>query len=99
MEAQSPHFLFRVVDTFALEGRAEIILAPEASLPADIHLRLGDLLEVRTPTGQRFTAAVHSFEMPNPNPRRTYPISLKGVTDKAQVPIGSEVWTTKRISS
>jgi hypothetical protein len=83
--------LFKIIDTFWLE-RIGLVVAVDAK-SADVCLRAGDLLELRRPDGSRLETEVAAIPRVRPNcPDRPFSFSLPGGVQKADVPIGTEVW-------
>lgn len=86
--------LFKIIDTFWLE-RIGLVVAVDAT-SADVRLRAGDLLELRRPDGSRLNTEVAAIPHVRPNyPDRPFSFSLPGGVQKADVPIGTEVWAAE----
>ena len=83
--------LFVVEDTFAIEGRG-LTLVPGIIPEGNEVFRPGDPIMLRKPDGSFFATRIGGLEMVYPNPRRDVVIMLKDLT-KADVPIGTEVWS------
>ena len=83
--------LFKIIDTFWLE-RIGLVVAVDAK-SADVCLRAGAPLELRRPDGSRVETEVAAIPHVRPHyPDRPFTFSLPGGVQKADVPIGTEVW-------
>ena len=84
--------LFKIIDTFWME-RIGLVVDVDAK-SSDVCLRAGDLLELRRPDGSRLETKVAAIPRLRPNyPDRPFSFSLPGGVQKADVPVGTEVWT------
>ena len=84
--------LFTVRDTFRLENRG-LILAADVK-PEQAGVRMGDSIELRRPDGSSLVTVVIGIERAIPyDPDRTLAVLLPGDILKADVPIGTEVWS------
>jgi hypothetical protein len=63
---------------------------------ADVSLRAGELLELRRPDGSRLATEVAAIPRVRPNyPDRPFTFSLPGGLERADVPVGTEVWAVE----
>jgi hypothetical protein len=86
--------LFKIIDTFWLD-QIGLVVAVDAN-STDVRLRAGDLLELRRPDGSRLGTEVAAIPRARPNyPDRPYSFVLPGGVGKADVPVGTEVWTAE----
>lgn len=84
--------LCKIIDTFWLEGLGLVVAVDAKS--ADVSLRAGDLLELRRPDGSRLETQVAAIPHVRPSyPDRQFSFSLPEDVQKADVPIGTEVWS------
>ncbi len=82
---------------FVVEDRFEIAEHGLVPVPGfqpidDERFMVGDLIRLRKPDGTDTVVPIGGIELPNPNPNHLIVILLKGLT-KADVPIGTEVWS------
>lgn len=83
--------LFTVEDTFEIRGRG-LILVPGIIPEGDERFRVGDRITLRKSDGSSIESQIGGLELLHPNPRHDVVIMLKGMV-KADVPVGTEVWS------
>jgi len=83
--------LFVVEDTFTIKGRGQV-LVPAILPEGDECFRAGDPILLRKPDGSAIATRIGALEMLCPNPRGDVVILLKEFA-KADVPVGTEVWS------
>jgi len=83
--------LFVVEDTFAIKSRG-LVLVPGILPEGSERFRVGDPILLRKPDGSAVETRIGGLELLCPNPRHDVVIMLKELT-KADVPIGTEVWS------
>jgi hypothetical protein len=86
--------LFVVEDTFFIKGRG-LVLAPGITPRGDERLRVGDPLLFKRPDGSELRTAIGELEMFMCSRVDRMPILLLEL-GKADVPVGSEVWSVDR---
>jgi|SRR5580692_11353064 hypothetical protein len=88
--------LFVVSDTFAIKGRG-LVLIPGIKPEGDERFRVGDIVELRKPDKAIARVKISGIEMLYPPPPNGgLPIMLKDMTEKNDVPLGTEVWSIER---
>lgn len=84
--------LFVVEDVFEIRSRGIVAVPGITPLPGE-KWKVGDAIELRRPNESTLCSEIAGIEMVACTPPlRSFAILLKGVT-KAQVPIGTEVWS------
>ena len=84
--------LFIVRETFQLERRG-LILATDVK-QEQTGVRMGDSIELRRPDGSSLITTITGIERAIPyDPNRTLAVLLPADISKADVPIGTEVWS------
>jgi hypothetical protein len=84
--------LFTVRETFRLENRG-LILAAEVKRE-ESGVRAGDAIKLRRPDGSSLVVVVAGIERAIPyDPDRTLAVLVRGDLTKADVPVGTEVWS------
>ena len=89
--------LFIISDTFIIKGWG-IALVPGIKPEGDERFRVGDTVELRKPDGTVARVKISAIEMFSP-PSGALPIMLKDVTERSDVPIGTEVWSIQSTST
>jgi len=79
-----PHLIFRVADTFTIEGRGVCASPGEWG---DGRARLGDAIELCRPDGSAIRAGVREVTYPHRD------ILLPVGISKSDIPPGTEIWT------
>lgn len=88
-----PRCLFKVEDAFLIAGRG-LVPVPGIIPVGDERFRVGDPITLKRPDGSAISTVIGGLEFLCPNPRMDVVILLKGLT-KADVPIGTEVWSAE----
>ena len=83
--------LFIVEDTFAIRGRGVVLVPGLASRDVDL-IPIGSSLRLVPPDGSALAATLRGVERFPSHSIGAWPILVAGV-EKADVPIGSEVWS------
>ena len=89
---QPSAFLFRVKETFTFRPEGLIILSEPGVNSVRITIKLGDSVELRTPTGTSLRTRVTGIEIACPNPDRYQSIMVPNEIKPSDVPPGTEVW-------
>lgn len=88
----------KVFDTFEIKGRG-IVVATDTTyeqLPRELKLRVGDPVELRIGGAVVLQTKIVGIEHCDPwSPTHTFGFLLPRDLSKADVPIGSEVWSVK----
>jgi hypothetical protein len=79
-------YLFTVEDSFVISERG-IVLAP--GVPGDKSVRVGDMVELRSPDGSVFTSKIKGIEFSS---NQNIPLLLSHLLSKEDIPAGTEVW-------
>lgn len=92
-EARMPEFLFRVVDTFQIQGRGLVVGTDTPIRNIPFVLRAGSRIEYRRPDCTSMASTIKGLEFSSPfNPNQPYGyLAANGIT-KADLPLGTEVW-------
>ena len=86
-----PRLLFKVEDTFLIRARG-VVLVPGIAPVGDERFRTGDGLRLKRPDGSEVQTTIGGLEMFTGTMKPDMPVLLKGL-GKADVPIGTEVWS------
>lgn len=85
-------FLFKIEDTFQLEN-VGLVVAVDIK-EKDAKVKMGDEIELRLPNSLPILTKVAGIPISSPyNPERTFSFSLPKDINKADVSIGTEVWS------
>ena len=79
-----PHLIFKVAETFTIEGRG--VCATPGEWGAG-RAKVGDGIELRRPDGSSFKASVVAIAYPQQD------ILLPAEIAKGDIPAGTEIWT------
>jgi hypothetical protein len=82
--------LFNVEDFFSIKGRGTVLL-PGLVPEGDERFRIGDLLRLWRPDGSELQVAISGFDFFHPGPHGEYAVLV--ALPKAEVPLGTEVWS------
>jgi hypothetical protein len=88
----------RVFDTFEIKGRGVVVATDTTyeQLPRDLKLKIGDPIELRVGTEVVLRTRIVGIEHCDPwSPKHTFAFLLPRELSKADVPIGSEVWSVE----
>jgi len=89
----NPQCLFTVTHTFMLPNHG-IALMPGIAPKGEERFRVGDFVELRRPDRSILQVKITGIEMLSPVPAdRSFPIVIKEIKRKDDVPIGTEVWS------
>jgi hypothetical protein len=84
--------LFIVENTFTVPGHG-LVLCPGIVPEGNERFRVGDRLSLKTPDGNERELQIDGIELLNPPPQNfAVTVMFKKLT-KADVPIGTEVWS------
>ena len=89
--------LFTVEDTFTIRGRG-LVLVPGIIPVGTERFKVGDPIILLRPDGTKLCSPIGGLELSTPNPNHDVRIFLNG-RSKADVPIGTEVWSVDQAKS
>lgn len=85
-------FLFKIQDKFQLENIG-LVVAVDIKIK-DAKIKNGDEIEIRLPNAPPVITSVTGIPMSRPNdPEKPFSFALPKNMNKADVPIGTEVWS------
>ena len=91
-------FVGKVHDTFEIKGRGVVVATDTTydQLPRELRLKIGDPIELRVDGKVILRTKVVGIEHCDPwSPEHTFAFLLPRDLSKADVPIGSEVWSVE----
>lgn len=86
-----PRRLFTVTDTFLIRARG-VVLLPGIVPEGDERFQIGDPLRLKRPDGSTIDTTIGGLEMFTCTTKPDIPVLLMGL-GKADVPVGTEVWS------
>ena len=85
-------FLSVVEDVFEISGRGSIVVVPGIPREGDWHVKTGDPLTLKLPSGTEVSTVIRGIEMTSPPHPHFIQILLGLGLTKGDVPIGTEIW-------
>jgi hypothetical protein len=91
-------FVGKVIDTFDIKGRGVVVITDTTyeQLPRELTLKIGDPVEIRMDGEVVLRTKIVGIEHCDPwSPKHTFAFLLPRDVSKADVPIGSQVWSAE----